>query len=40
MEAYVDLYRRYRREWLTFVTEARLNGCKWSHLIDLPQRAA
>lgn len=39
-EVYVDLYRRYRREWLAYVTKARLNGCKWANLIDLPVKAA
>ena len=40
MEGYVDLYRRYRREWVAFITKAKLNGCKWASLIDLPLKAA
>ena len=39
-EVYVDLYNKYRREWLAFVTKAQLNGCKWANLIDLPPKAA
>ena len=39
-EVYVDLYKRYRREWLAFVTKAKLNGCQWANLIDLPPKAA
>lgn len=39
-EVYVELYRKYRREWLAFVTKAKLNGCQWANLIDLPQKAA
>lgn len=37
---YVDLYRKYRREWLAFVRKAKLNGCQWANLIDLPPKAA
>jgi len=36
----LDLYRRYRKEWLAFLERARSNGCRWSNLIDLPGKAA
>lgn len=39
-EVYVELYRKHRLEWLAFVTKAKLNGCQWANLIDLPQKAA
>ena len=39
-EDYVNLYGRSRGEWLAFVTKAKLNGCKWANLIDLPTQAA
>jgi 7-cyano-7-deazaguanine synthase in queuosine biosynthesis len=39
-QAFVDLYRRYRGEWLRFVKQARLNGCGWANRIDLPGQAA
>jgi hypothetical protein len=37
---YVDLYKKYRREWLAFITKAKLNGCGWANLIHLPPQAA
>ena len=40
MEVYIDLYKRYRSEWLAFVSKAELNGCQWAGLIDLPPKAA
>ena len=40
LDEYVDLYRRYRNEWIGFVTKAKSNGCKWTSLIDLPAKAA
>lgn len=39
-QPYVDLYRRYRAEWLGLLQEARASGCNWSGLIDLPGEAA
>lgn len=39
-EVYVNLYKKYRREWLAFVAKAETNGCQWANLIDLPPKAA
>ena len=40
LQSCLDLYSRYRREWLAFLERARSNGCRWSNLIDLPAKAA
>ncbi|WP_437193314.1 7-cyano-7-deazaguanine synthase [Planctomicrobium sp. SH527] len=40
VEMIVDLYRRYRYEWLDLIRLAASNGCKWTKLIDLPAQAA
>ena len=40
LQPYVDLYRRYRQQWLGFVARARANGCCWAKLIGLPEAAA
>ena len=40
LQSCLDLYGRYRREWLAFLELARSNGCRWSNLIDLPAKAA
>ena len=39
-EVYMNLYKKYRLEWLAFVTKAETNGCQWANLIDLPPKAA
>jgi hypothetical protein len=39
-QPYLDLYRRYRTEWLNLLQRARTNGCKWSGLIDPSGEAA
>ncbi|MEK6235830.1 MAG: 7-cyano-7-deazaguanine synthase [Planctomycetales bacterium] len=33
---YIDLYRKYRREWLDFAAKAKRNGCEWANQMDLP----
>jgi 7-cyano-7-deazaguanine synthase in queuosine biosynthesis len=40
VQVYVDLYKRYRLEWLEFIASARKNGCSWANLVDLPGQAA
>ena len=36
----VDLYRRYRMEWIGLIRHAQNSGCKWTELFDLPSKAA
>ena len=40
LDEFVNLYRRYRNEWIAFVIQAKSNGCEWTRFIDLPSRAA
>ena len=40
LDDYVNLYQRYRNEWIAFITKAKSNGCTWTNLIDLPSNAA
>jgi len=40
VQSCIDLYQRYRTEWLGFLARAQSNGCQWANLIDLPARAA
>lgn len=39
-QKYVDLYHRYRREWLAFIEHARRNGCQWVNMITVAHEAA
>ena len=36
----IDLYRRYRIEWIEMIRRAESTGCKWTEMIDLPPQAA
>ncbi len=36
----VDLYRRYRNEWVELIRRAEETGCNWTKMIDLPSKAA
>ncbi len=40
LQPYLDLYGRYRREWLDLLAQAKADGCTWANLIDLPADAA
>ena len=40
MQFYLELFRRYRAEWLSLVRRARANGCPWGGLIALHNGAA
>lgn len=40
VETAVDLFRRYRDEWLGLIRRAESIGCKWTKLINLPSKAA
>lgn len=40
VETVVDLFCRYRDEWLGLIRRAESIGCKWTKLINLPSKAA